>query len=199
MFFARGISPGQKLWQTLLARGISCSQWEDPSMYSRCLAFFSFWSLGERRGEREGFFFSFFPHSQCVPTMFPSSSQWVPITRRPSLLGPLNTWAHWLYSPSPWGNKMNALVDSSWPKKLPWVGLLSLAGEFLSSGHRVKLDGGLTSKFLWTNLYSFEANWILEWDTNLHLGSSNHKLSVLTYFPLVRTNWFSLQNGAVLV
>ncbi len=28
---------------------------------------------------REGCFFSFFPHSQCVPTMFPSSSQCIPI------------------------------------------------------------------------------------------------------------------------
>jgi len=57
---------------------------------------FLFLSLGEREG-----FFSFFLHSQCVPTMFPSSSQWVPSTMRLSLLGPLNTWAHWLYNPSP--------------------------------------------------------------------------------------------------
>jgi hypothetical protein len=42
VFFARGTSPGQKWWWTLLGREISCSQWEDPSMHSRCLAFFSF-------------------------------------------------------------------------------------------------------------------------------------------------------------
>jgi hypothetical protein len=41
----------------------------------------------------------------------------------------------------------------------------------------------LGSKFVWTNLDSFEANWILELDhavdLSLHLGSSNHELSFL--------------------
>jgi len=41
----------------------------------------------------------------------------------------------------------------------------------------------LGSKFVWTNLDSFEANWILELDLaldlSLHLGFSNHELSFL--------------------
>jgi hypothetical protein len=58
VFFARGISPGQKWWGTLFGREISCSQWEGPSMPSRCLTFFpyKFW----------GGFFSFSPGSQSV-------------------------------------------------------------------------------------------------------------------------------------
>ncbi len=47
-------------------REISCSKWEGPSMHTRCLAFFLL-SLGWW-GE---YFFSFFPGSQCVLTMFP--------------------------------------------------------------------------------------------------------------------------------
>jgi len=43
-------------------------------MHSRCLAFFSFKFVGG--GIKEFFFFSFFPGSQCVPTMFHLSSQW---------------------------------------------------------------------------------------------------------------------------
>ncbi len=75
VFFARGVSPCQKWWWSLLGREISCSQWEGPSMHSRCLVFFPFmfWGGGGRRD-----FFSFFPTSQCVRTMFLSSSQWVP-------------------------------------------------------------------------------------------------------------------------
>ncbi len=49
VFFARHISRGQKWWQTLLEREISCSQWEGPSMHSRCLAFFLF-QLGVGEG-----------------------------------------------------------------------------------------------------------------------------------------------------
>jgi len=74
VFFARDVSPCQKWWWSLLGREISCSQWEGPSMHSRCVAFFSFHVLG--RGGRD--FFSFFPASQCVCSMFLSSSQWVP-------------------------------------------------------------------------------------------------------------------------
>ncbi len=33
-------SLGEKLWRTLLQRGISCSQWEGRIMLSRCLGFF---------------------------------------------------------------------------------------------------------------------------------------------------------------
>jgi hypothetical protein len=68
VFFARGIiSPGQKWWQTLLGREISWSQWEGPSMHSKSLAFFHFkFRVG---GGKD--FFSFFPGSQCIPTMFP--------------------------------------------------------------------------------------------------------------------------------
>jgi hypothetical protein len=47
------------------------SQWEGP----RCLAFFTFKFL---KGEVEEFF-KIIPGSQCVPTMFQLSSQWVPI------------------------------------------------------------------------------------------------------------------------
>ncbi len=40
VFFARGVSLGQKWWPSLLGREISYSQWEGPSMHSRCLFFF---------------------------------------------------------------------------------------------------------------------------------------------------------------
>jgi len=76
VFFARAVSSCQKWWPSLLGREISCSQWEGPSMHSRCLAFFSFYVLGRGGGGER--FFSFFPASQCVRTMFLSSSQWVP-------------------------------------------------------------------------------------------------------------------------
>ncbi len=76
MFFARGIGWGQKWWQTLLNFFFACSQWEGPSMHSWCLDSFPFKFWGVIRGGRD--FFSFFPGSQCVPTMFPLSSQWVP-------------------------------------------------------------------------------------------------------------------------
>jgi len=50
---------------------------------------------------------------------------------------------------------------------------------------RPTLHGGPGSKFLGTNLNSFEANWILELDTalecSLHLGS-NYKLYFLAFF-----------------
>jgi hypothetical protein len=42
VFFARGISSGQKWWQTLLGTEFSCGQWEGLSMHSRCLAILSF-------------------------------------------------------------------------------------------------------------------------------------------------------------
>jgi hypothetical protein len=42
VFFARGVKLGKKWWGPLLGREISCSQWEDPSIHSRCLAFFPF-------------------------------------------------------------------------------------------------------------------------------------------------------------
>jgi len=64
-FFARGISPGQKWWWTFLGREISCSQWEGQSMHSKCLAFYPF-----KFGGGKGFFFSFFPGSQCIPFKF---------------------------------------------------------------------------------------------------------------------------------
>ncbi len=73
MFFARGSSPGQKWWRTLLGREISCSQWEGPSMHSSCLAFFPFKFRGEGVMGKIFFF-----HFSLVPTMFPSSSQQVP-------------------------------------------------------------------------------------------------------------------------
>jgi hypothetical protein len=76
VFFARGTSLGQL--RTLLGREISCSQWEGPSMHSRCLAFFPFnFGEKERLGGRGVFPLSSngFPimvskcssSSQCVP------------------------------------------------------------------------------------------------------------------------------------
>ncbi len=62
----------------------SCSQWEGPSMHSRCLAFFLFkffWGAGK---DREGLFFIFLG-SQCVNIMFPSISQSVFIKDSPTL------------------------------------------------------------------------------------------------------------------
>ncbi len=78
VFFARGISPCQKWRPSLLGREISCSQWEGRSMHSRCLAFFPFMFWGGGGGQAERDFFSFFLASQCVRTIFLSSSQWVP-------------------------------------------------------------------------------------------------------------------------
>ncbi len=66
MFFAGGISPGQKWWQTLLEREISCSQWEGASMHPRCLPF-SNCVVG-------GFFFIF----PWFPNVFSLSSFQVP-------------------------------------------------------------------------------------------------------------------------
>ncbi len=76
VFFAWGVSPCQKWWWSLLEREISCCQWEGPNMHSKHLVFFPFmfWGVGGARKD----FFSFFPTSQCVRTMFLSSSQWVP-------------------------------------------------------------------------------------------------------------------------
>jgi len=63
------------------------------------------------------------------------------------------------------------------------------------------LDMGPGSKFVETNLDSFEANWILELepalDPSLRLGSSNHGLTFLVLFLLVATNWFSLHDAAM--
>ncbi len=69
MLFAWHISPGQKRWQTLLEREISCSQWEGPSMRSRCLAFFPF-----QLGVGGGIFFNFpwFPICSPIPNVFPN-------------------------------------------------------------------------------------------------------------------------------
>ncbi len=72
VFFARGVSSCQKWWWSLLEREISCSQWEGPTMHSRCLVFFSFMFWG---GEREEiFFFIFLDFPMCshyVPFKFP--------------------------------------------------------------------------------------------------------------------------------
>jgi len=73
VFFARGISPDQKSSQTLLGRGIACSQWEGPSMHSRCLAFSLFKFGGEGRIL---FIFPSFPMcSHYVPFKFSMGSQ----------------------------------------------------------------------------------------------------------------------------
>jgi hypothetical protein len=60
VFFARGISPGEKLWQTLLWREISSSQCEGPIRLSWCLGFFllSLWGWGWWEIGGEFFFFS---------------------------------------------------------------------------------------------------------------------------------------------
>jgi hypothetical protein len=46
-------------------------------MHSRHLAFYSFFLLRVGGEGEEGFFFSFFLSSHCVPIMFPLGSQWV--------------------------------------------------------------------------------------------------------------------------
>ncbi len=61
------ITPGQKWWQTPLWREFS-NQWEDPSMYSMCLAFLGFKFVGG----------DFFFHVSLVPNVFPLCSTWVP-------------------------------------------------------------------------------------------------------------------------
>jgi hypothetical protein len=71
-----------------------------------------------------------------------------------------------------------------------WKGFLTCTHEafiglsqfmFLLRIPRPTLYGSVGSKFLGTNLVSFEANWILEFvlalDPSLHLGSPNHDLS----------------------
>ncbi len=80
MFFARGTSLGPKWWQTLLGREMPCSQWERPSMHSRCLAFFPFVLFSFEGGEKDFFFiFPSFPMcSHYVPFRFPIGSQYVP-------------------------------------------------------------------------------------------------------------------------
>ncbi len=52
---------------------ISFGQWEDPSMHSRCLAFFPFKFVWGDGGVTEDFL-SFSTGYQCVPIMFPFSS-----------------------------------------------------------------------------------------------------------------------------
>ncbi len=42
MFFARGISLGQKWWPIILGREISCNQFEGWNIHSSCLTFFHF-------------------------------------------------------------------------------------------------------------------------------------------------------------
>jgi len=83
VLFARSISPVQNWWRNLLGRDISCSQWEGPSMHSRCLAFFPFrfflWGGGWRVGKGIFFMFPWFPIcSQYVLNGFPSDFQYVP-------------------------------------------------------------------------------------------------------------------------
>ncbi len=81
VFSARGVSPCQKWWRSLLWREISCSQCEGPSMHSRCLAFFPFmfWGGGGSRWERFFFIFPGFPMcSHYVPFKFPIGSQCFP-------------------------------------------------------------------------------------------------------------------------
>jgi hypothetical protein len=78
VLFARGISPVQNWWRNLLGKDISCSQWEGPSMHSRCLAFFPFKVfLGCGGGERNYFHVSLVPNvfsmgSHQIPNMFPN-------------------------------------------------------------------------------------------------------------------------------
>jgi hypothetical protein len=73
VFFARGISPCQKWWWSLLEREISCSQWEGPSMHSRCLVFFPFMFWGGGGGGRKIFF-----HFSRLPNVFTLCSFQVP-------------------------------------------------------------------------------------------------------------------------
>jgi hypothetical protein len=70
VFFARGMRLGKKWWQSFLRREISCSQWESPSILSKCLGFFPL-SLGE--GGKDFFHFS------LVPNVFLLCSIQVPI------------------------------------------------------------------------------------------------------------------------
>jgi hypothetical protein len=69
------ISQGAKWWWRVLEREISCSQWECSACTHERSSLFSFWGGG-------GGVLVFFPCSQCVPIMFPLSSQsfrkWVP-------------------------------------------------------------------------------------------------------------------------
>jgi len=78
VLFVRGISPVQNWWRNLLGKDISCSQWEGPSMHSRCLAFFPLRVfLGCGGGERNYFHVSLVPNvfsmgSHQIPNMFPN-------------------------------------------------------------------------------------------------------------------------------
>ncbi len=71
-----------KKWcRSLLGREISCSQWEGPSVHSRCLAFFPF-MFGGWRGGRAFFHFSRLPNvftlcSFQVPNGFPIFSPYL--------------------------------------------------------------------------------------------------------------------------
>jgi hypothetical protein len=72
VFFAKGVRLGKKWWQTILGREISCSQWESPSILSRCLVFFPFKFWG---GGKDFFYFSLVPNvfllcSIQVPNVF---------------------------------------------------------------------------------------------------------------------------------
>jgi hypothetical protein len=73
VFFARGISPGQKWQQIFLGREKFHGANGNAQACTQCALFVPF----KFRGPWEGFFFSFFPGSKCVPTMFLLSSQWV--------------------------------------------------------------------------------------------------------------------------
>jgi hypothetical protein len=57
----------QKWWRTLLGIEISCSQWEGPSMHSRCFAFLPF-KFGGGGGLWKGFLFIFLWFPMCSPT-----------------------------------------------------------------------------------------------------------------------------------
>jgi hypothetical protein len=64
------ISLGQKCWQIVLEIKNTCSQWVGRSMHLRCLDFFLL-NFGWKGWGEDFFHFSF------VPSMFPSSAQWV--------------------------------------------------------------------------------------------------------------------------
>jgi len=75
-FFARGVSPCQKWWWSFLGREFSCSQWEGPSMHSRCLVFFPFMFWGGVGWE--GVWGEIFFHFSQLPNVFTLCSFQVP-------------------------------------------------------------------------------------------------------------------------
>ncbi len=80
---ALAISLDQKWWQTTLEIKVSCSQWKGSAWTHEGSRFSLKKWEGEGEGAKswglgEGIFGGFFPCSQCVPIMFPWSSQKVP-------------------------------------------------------------------------------------------------------------------------